>query len=61
MRACDHQIQSGCGVAEIMKPADIPEALRFYPEFPYIGPATLIPTAQVSIPAAETGNKRCST
>lgn len=59
MRACDHQLQSACGVAEIMKPADIPEAIRFYPEFPYIGPATTIAAADVSIPPAETGNKRC--
>ena len=60
MRACDHQLQSGCGVAEILKPGDIPEVIRFYPEFPYIGPATTIAVADVGIPPDETGNKRCA-
>ena len=60
MRACDHQLQSGCGVATIMKAADIPAEIRFFPEFPYIGPATVIPVEAVSVPAQETGNKRCS-
>ena len=61
MRACDHQLQSGCGVATIAKPADIPEDIRFFPEFPYIGPARLIGADLVSIPPAETGNARCKT
>ncbi|MGO9774853.1 MAG: ABC transporter substrate-binding protein [Roseiarcus sp.] len=60
MRACDHQLQSGCGVATIEKPGDIPEAIRFFPEFPYIGSATLLPVEAVSIPPGETGNKRCA-
>ena len=60
MRACDHQLQSACGVATIQRPADIPESIRFFPEFPYIGPAALIAADGISIPLAETGNKRCS-
>lgn len=59
MRACDHQLQSGCGVATIMKPADIPADIRFFPEFPYIGAATLIPVDSISIAPKETGNSRC--
>ena len=36
-----------------------PDAIRFFPEFPYIGPATLIPPESVSVAAAETNNSRC--
>jgi len=61
MRACDHQVQSGCGVAEIVAPKDIPIDMRFYGDaFPYIGPATVIPREMVSVPLAETRNKRCT-
>ena len=59
MRSCDHQLQSGCGVATITKAADIPADIRFFPDFPYIGPATLIPVDAISVPPKETGNKRC--
>ena len=59
MRACDHQLQSGCGIATVQKPTDIPEAIRFFPDFPYIGPAALIPQELVSVAAADTKNNRC--
>jgi len=60
MRACDHQMQSACGVATVMKPADIAQELRFFPEFPYVGPATLIPAEAIAIAPKETGNARCT-
>lgn len=60
MRTCDHQLQSDCGVATIMKPADIPEAIRFFPDFPYIGAAARIATEAITIAPGETGNKRCT-
>lgn len=60
MRACDHQMLSACFVAEITPGAAIPEAMRYYgTDIPYVGPATLIPASEVTIPAAEGGNKRC--
>ena len=60
LRACDHQMVSPCGVAEILPAAQIPEAIRFYGmEFPYIGPASTVPAAAVAVPLSETGNKRC--
>jgi branched-chain amino acid transport system substrate-binding protein len=60
LRSCDHQIISPCGVAEFLPPTKIPEQLRFYGmEFPYIGPASVIPANAVAVPLNETGNKRC--
>jgi branched-chain amino acid transport system substrate-binding protein len=59
MRACDHQMLSPCGLAELMEPKDIPEQMRFW-DFPYIGPATLIAKELISIPPVETGNRRCA-
>jgi len=53
MRACDHQIQSDVAFAEIVQGPG-----KFYP-FSFIGPVTLIPADQVSVPPKETGNKRC--
>ena len=61
MRACDHQMQSPCFVSEVMEPARIPEAIRYFGlEFPYIGPATAIPKEAVSVPPRDTGNQRCA-
>jgi branched-chain amino acid transport system substrate-binding protein len=61
MRGCDHQMLSPCFVAEVMQPAAIPEAIRYYGnDFPYIGTATTIPAEVIVTPAVEGGNKRCS-
>ena len=61
MRGCDHQMLSPCFVAEVMQPAAIPEAIRYYGnDFPYIGTATTIPAEVIVTPAVESGNKRCS-
>ncbi|HXG05279.1 MAG TPA: ABC transporter substrate-binding protein [Candidatus Binatia bacterium] len=61
MRACDHQMLTQGYVAEIMEPEKIPAAIRYFgAEFPYIGPATLIPREEMTVPPRETGNKRCA-
>lgn len=61
MRACDHQMLTQGYVAEIMEPEKIPPAIRYFgTEFPYIGPATLIPREEMTVPPRETGNKRCA-
>jgi branched-chain amino acid transport system substrate-binding protein len=59
MRACDHQMLTHGYVAEIMEPEKIPAAIRYWTEFPYIGPATLIPREDMTVPPRETGNPRC--
>jgi hypothetical protein len=39
----------------------IPQDIRYFGnEFPYIGPATLIPRDEMTVPPRETGNKRCA-
>lgn len=59
MRACDHQMQSPCFVAEIMAATDIPERLKFYGNaLPYVGPPQEIAAEEIAIPAAS-GNKAC--
>jgi branched-chain amino acid transport system substrate-binding protein len=61
MRACDHQMLTQGYVAEIQEPERIPAAIRYFgTEFPYIGPATLIPREEMTVPPRETGNKRCA-
>jgi branched-chain amino acid transport system substrate-binding protein len=61
MRACDHQMLTPGFVAEIMEPAKIPQAIRYFGnEFPYIGPATIIPKEEMTVPPRETGNRRCA-
>ncbi len=60
MRACDHQMQTPSFVAEIMEPHKIPEHIRLLGnEMPYIGPATMIPKEEITVPPEETRNKRC--
>jgi branched-chain amino acid transport system substrate-binding protein len=61
MRACDHQMQSPCYVAEAMEPEKIPEEIRYHGnEMPFIGRPTMIPKEEISIPPKETGNVRCT-
>jgi branched-chain amino acid transport system substrate-binding protein len=61
MRACDHQMLTQGYVAEVMEPAKIPADFRYFGnDFPYIGPATLIPKDEMTVPPKETGNKRCA-
>ncbi len=61
MRACDHQMLTQGYVAEIQEPERIPAVIRYFgTEFPYIGPATLIPREEMTVPPRETGNKRCA-
>jgi branched-chain amino acid transport system substrate-binding protein len=60
MRACDHQMLTPGWVAEVMEPERIPADVRYFgAEIPYIGPATMIPRDEMTVPAAESGNKRC--
>jgi len=62
MRACDHQMETGGFVAEIMEPDKIPQEIRFFgTDFPYIGrPLATISREDMTIPPKETGNKRCA-
>jgi hypothetical protein len=61
MRTCDHQMLTQGYVAEIMEPEKIAQDIRYFGnEFPYIGPATLIPRDEMTAPPTETGNKRCA-
>jgi hypothetical protein len=61
MRACDHQMLTQGYVAEVLEPDKIPQDIRYFGnEFPYIGKPTLIPKDEITVPAKETGNKRCA-
>jgi branched-chain amino acid transport system substrate-binding protein len=61
MRACDHQMQTRGFVAEVMEPAKIPAAIRYFGDaFPYVGPATQIPREELTVPPKETGNAHCA-
>jgi len=60
MRACDHQMQTRGFVAEIMAPERIPAEMRYWDAFPYIGPPTMIPREEMTVPPRETGNPRCA-
>ena len=60
MRPCDHQMLTGGYVAEVMEPERIPAAIRYWPDFPYIGPPTAIPRDEMTVPPRETGNPRCA-
>jgi branched-chain amino acid transport system substrate-binding protein len=59
MRACDHQTLMPGFVGEITEPGKIPPAIRFYPDFPSVGPPTMIPREEITVPPRETGNPRC--
>jgi len=52
MRPCDHQMITPSVGGEVVAKSE------FF-DFPYVGPATLIPAADITIPPAETGNPRC--
>jgi len=60
MRPCDHQMLTGGYVAEVMEPERIPAAIRYWPDFPYIGPPMAIPRDEMTVPPRETGNPRCA-
>ena len=49
-----------CIVAEIMEPERIPAEMRYWDAFPYIGPPTMIPREEMTVPPRETGNPRCA-
>jgi hypothetical protein len=60
MRACDHQMLTPGYVAEVQEPEQIPADIRYYgAEFPYIGRATFVPKDDMTVPATDSGNKRC--
>lgn len=59
MRACDHLIQTGIGQAQILAAKDIPADMRFF-DFPFVGPATVVPREEISIAPSATGNGRCA-
>ena len=60
MRACDHQVLTPAYVATVQEAEQIPADLRYYgQEFAYIGRATLVAKEDVTVPASESGNKRC--
>lgn len=59
MRACDHTIRTDVFVGEFKKPADLPEEIRYWPEFPYVDRPLRIPAAQAEIAKPDTGNARC--
>ena len=52
MRACDHQMITPGVAGEVVANS------KFF-DFPYVGPATIIPAADITTPPAETGNPRC--
>jgi branched-chain amino acid transport system substrate-binding protein len=61
MRACDHQMLTQGYIAEVMEAEKIPAEFRYFGnEFPYLGKAVLLPKDDITIPARETGNKRCA-
>jgi branched-chain amino acid transport system substrate-binding protein len=61
MRACDHQMLTPGWVAEVLEPERIPQNLRYFgQEFPYMGRATRISRDDMTVPPAESGNKRCA-
>jgi branched-chain amino acid transport system substrate-binding protein len=61
MRACDHQMQTPLGVAEISPPAEIPEAVRIYgDEFPFVKSVGIVSAEESGVPPALTGNPRCT-
>ena len=61
MRACDHQMLIQGYVAEVMEPDKIPADLRYFGnEFPFLGKAVLLPKDEITVPAKDTGNKRCA-
>jgi branched-chain amino acid transport system substrate-binding protein len=61
MRACDHQMLTPGYAAQIMDPASIPRAIRYFgDEMPYIGRPTPVPRPEITVPPSETGNPRCA-
>jgi branched-chain amino acid transport system substrate-binding protein len=61
MRACDHQMLTPGYVAEVQEPEQIPGEIRYYgSEFPYIGRAIMISKDDITVPAVDSGNKRCA-
>jgi len=61
MRACDHQMLTQGYIAEVTEADKIPADLRhFGAEFPFLAKAQLIPKDEITVPARETGNKRCA-
>jgi hypothetical protein len=45
----------------MLAPERIPSAIRYFGDaFPYVGPATLIPREELTVPPEETGNARCA-
>ncbi len=61
MRACDHQVLTQGYIAEVLDPEKIPQDIRYFgTEFPFIGRPTVIPKDEITVPARETGNKRCA-
>ena len=47
--------------AEVMEPDKIPADLRYFGnEFPFLGKAVLLPKDEITVPAKDTGNKRCA-
>ena len=59
MRACDHQMVSPAWWAEIVKPSDIPEHLRFYGDIPYTGMGTQIASSEIFPDSSDSTNLRC--
>ena len=55
MRACDHQVQADGWVAVVKTDHEYKDILKF----PFLGEATMIPVAKISVPPQETGNLRC--
>jgi len=52
MRACDHQMITPGVAGEVVAKS------KFF-DFPYVGPATIIPAVDITTAPAETGNPRC--
>lgn len=60
MRACDHQMGGPAAYGEFLRPAEIPEDIRFFgEEFPFAGPAKEIPAEHTLMPQSEVNNTRC--
>jgi branched-chain amino acid transport system substrate-binding protein len=53
VRACDHQVQIGEAIGEVVAGPN-----KFY-SFPYLGKATIAPLSAIGVPPNETGNARC--